>query len=415
MRSPSKENAQKMLSVDYDEHTTDDALISAQILQKLQSNTSLEGVHLYSPHADLSNIFQVLPALQNLTRLTLFNTFRMTSMEVACLAKVFEVSRTLTSVTVCGHEFNYQNVRTIAMGLQCNTSISTLDLRGNMIKPSSACFLSNVLLLNSTITSLNLSANSLGDQGMIHLSSTLAHHRTLRHLDVGLNHFRVKGAQALSSALKTNRALKVLRLGHNEIGEQGADFLATALHVNSTLTTLNLTSCNIGCTGTRSLAKALKVNRTLSTLVLTANKMRTRGIHALSRALEENATLTHLSLDSNMGIGMHYDSSLAPMLSKNSTLVHLDICVTGMNDVGEAQIMKALETNTTLRGLSTTSWNRSQLAEYLDRNKMIFTEACMDMLGLGAVRQVSYPSEDRDVVRMIARFITTNPANAATP
>ncbi|KAF9956198.1 hypothetical protein BGZ72_002950, partial [Mortierella alpina] len=176
--------------------------------------------------------------------------------------------------------------------LTTNTTLTTLDLRGNNIGNDGALALSEALKTNSTLSSLNLQYNSIGENGAQALAKALKTNKALTTLYLKGNSIGEKGAQALAEALKTNKAF-------NSIGEKGAQALAEVLKSNKALITLNLNRNSIGENGSLALSEALKTNSTLTSLNLQYNLIGEQGAQALCEALKTNSTLTTLDLKHN--------------------------------------------------------------------------------------------------------------------
>ncbi|KAF9425123.1 hypothetical protein BGZ76_003407, partial [Entomortierella beljakovae] len=157
----------------------------------------------------------------------------------------------------------------------------------------------NTLKTNTTLTSLNLRNNVIGNEGALTLSKALKTSTVLTCLNLMNNLIGKEGALALSEALKTNTTLTDLYLGYNSIEKKGALALSEALKTNTVLTNLNLRYNLIGEGGALALSDALKTNTALTNLDLRNNLIRNEGAHALSEALRTNSTLTTLNLEIN--------------------------------------------------------------------------------------------------------------------
>ncbi|KAG0077399.1 hypothetical protein BGZ93_003712, partial [Podila epicladia] len=179
----------------------------------------------------------------------------------------------------------------VVSGVLAIPALTTLNLSSNNIR-FHAQALSEALKTNSTLVTLELRGNMLGDDGAQALSEALKANSSLATLDLRDNEIGSNGAQALSEALKANSTMTTLKLGNNEIGDNGALALSEALKTNSTLTTLDLGSNSIGPDGAKALSEALKTNSTMATVELRGNKIGDDGAQALSEALKTNINLT---------------------------------------------------------------------------------------------------------------------------
>ncbi|KAF9536772.1 hypothetical protein EC957_009735, partial [Mortierella hygrophila] len=231
---------------------------------------------------------------------------------------ICKMSCELASTIIGGRDFGI-----LADALKTNSTLTTLDLRGNSIGSDGAKALAEALKTNSILTTLDLGGNSIGSDGAKALAEALKTNSTLTTLNLWYNSIGSDEAKALAEALKTNSTLTTLNLERNSIGSDGANALAEALKTNSTLTTLNLESNSIGSDEAKALAEALKTNSTLTTLDLRGNSIGSDGAKALAEALKTNSTLTTLDLGGN-SIGSDGAKALAEALKTNSTLTTLD-------------------------------------------------------------------------------------------
>jgi hypothetical protein len=111
---------------------------------------------------------------------------------------------------------------------------------------------------------------------------------TLTSLDLRGNHISAAGAKDLSDALKHNTTLTSLYLGNNEIRAAGAKGLSDALKHNTTLTSLNLHCNQIGDAGAKDLSEALKHNTTLTFLDLKGNQIGDSQLHKINALIKRN-------------------------------------------------------------------------------------------------------------------------------
>lgn len=91
----------------------------------------------------------------------------------------------------------------------------------------------DLLMFNSTVKTLDLRGNGLGDAGAKHLARALKEHTNdkLTELDLGYNEIKDEGACTLAQALKANPdfAPKELKVNANYIGRFGQVALTEAL------------------------------------------------------------------------------------------------------------------------------------------------------------------------------------------
>ncbi|KAK3819060.1 MAG: hypothetical protein J3R72DRAFT_529307 [Linnemannia gamsii] len=297
--------------------------------------------------------------------------------ELEPLAEALKTNSTLTTLNLRGNSIGHNGAKALAEALKTNSTLTTLDLWNNSIGSDGAKALAEALKTNSTLTTLNLNRNSIGGDGAKALAEALKTNSTLTTLNLEYNKIGDDGAKALAEALKTNSTLTILSLEYNKIGDDGAKALAEALKTNSTLTTLDLRGNSIGSDGAKALAEALKTNSTLTTLDLRGNSIGSDGAKALAEALKTNSTLTILSLEYNK-IGGDGAKALAEALKTNSTLTTLDLRGNSIGSDGAKALAEALKTNSTLTTLdlwynSIGSDGTKALAEALKTNSTLTT------------------------------------------
>jgi len=111
---------------------------------------------------------------------------------------------------------------------------------------------------------------------------------------------------------------------------------------------LSLKKHDFNCEAIFTITEHLLENNTLRVLDLTANKINFKGCESLAKFLcGEYCVLESLILASNC-TGHYGAKMIAQALSKNRTLVHLDMTRNNIDDNGLFMIAEALETNDTL-------------------------------------------------------------------
>uniref|UniRef100_A0A8C3R897 Leucine rich repeat containing 45 n=1 Tax=Cyanoderma ruficeps TaxID=181631 RepID=A0A8C3R897_9PASS len=147
-------------------------------------------------------------------------------------------------------------------GLCSNTTVKSLDLKGNNLRSMGAEALGKLLRQNKSIRSLTLEWNSLG--------------------------MWEEGFSFFCQGLRANNALQRLDLRNNQINHQGAGELAVALTHNTSLQKLDLRWNNIGLLGGRALLSCLHSNKTLKRLELAGNNVPGDILKAVEQALDHN-------------------------------------------------------------------------------------------------------------------------------
>eukprot|EP00727_Mastigamoeba_balamuthi_P007253 m51a1_g3148 putative pelle il-1 receptor associated kinase (429) ;mRNA; r:320719-322237 len=133
-------------------------------------------------------------------------------------------------------------VAAISEKLDCNTTLTKLDLEGCRVGPPGATSLAGVLRKNTALKQLNLGYNNIESEGAIAIALALEGNTSLTFLNVFSNDFEEDAAKAIADALKRNRGLKHLVVACNTVCDGGAMKFAEALESNTTLTAINLES-----------------------------------------------------------------------------------------------------------------------------------------------------------------------------
>ncbi|NXU09742.1 LRC45 protein, partial [Pardalotus punctatus] len=154
------------------------------------------------------------------------------------------------------------SVRLLLHGLCSNTTVKSLDLKGNNLRTMGAEALGKLLRQNKSIRSLTLEWNSLG--------------------------MWEEGFSFFCHGLRANNCLQRLDLRNNQINHQGAGQLAMALTQNTSLQELDLRWNNIGLLGGRALLNCLHSNKTLKRLELAGNNVPGDILKAVEQALDHN-------------------------------------------------------------------------------------------------------------------------------
>ncbi|XP_050837460.1 leucine-rich repeat-containing protein 45 isoform X3 [Serinus canaria] len=145
----------------------------------------------------------------------------------------------------CG--LSEEGVRLLLNGLCTNTTVKSLDLKGNNLRTMGAEALGKLLRQNKSIRSLTLEWNSLGmwAEGFSFFCQGLRANNFLQRLDLRNNQINHQGAGELAMALTQNTSLQELDLRWNNIGLLGGRALLNCLHSNKTLKRLELAGNNV--------------------------------------------------------------------------------------------------------------------------------------------------------------------------
>ena len=266
------------------------------------------------------------------------------------LASAFGASLRTETVAISAGEVDETLAVSLSNVLKTNTTVTTLDLRGNGIGGDGAAALGECLKSNTSLTTLGLVGSGIGGNGVAALGECLLNNTSLTKLDLKLNQIGGDGAAALGECLKCNTSLTMLVLWRNCIGDDGAAALGECLKYNTSLTKLDLQVNQIGGDGAAALGEYLKCNTSLTKLNLFGNVIGDDGAAALGECLKCNTSLTKLDLGNNI-IGDGGAGALGECLKCNTSLTKLDLKVNEIGDDGAAALGEGLKYSTSLTKL----------------------------------------------------------------
>lgn len=195
------------------------------------------------------------------------------------IAMLIEGNATLTSVNLLGNDIGADAAKQLAGVLEKHRTLKTLcgfaaeqteaDLSSQGLKPVDAILVGAEISVHATLTSLNLLNNDMDADAVVRLVELFRTQKTVKTLcgfrsnqteaDLSMQGLKPVDAMLIAAELESNGAMTSLDLsGNPEIAALGTEALAASLKVNSTLTALNLSMCKIGAKGVGAIASALR-------------------------------------------------------------------------------------------------------------------------------------------------------------
>ncbi|RIB18177.1 hypothetical protein C2G38_2185322 [Gigaspora rosea] len=266
------------------------------------------------------------------------------------LIDALSMNTTLTSLNLKGNYLKCDEGKAIANALCKNTTLIFLNLENNNLGLEAAKAFADVLCKNATLTCLNLSNALLDD---------ISNYEDNNEDDKNDTNVGLEEIKAFADALCKNITLTSLYISKNELGLNGGKAMADVLCKNTVLTFLDISENKIGPDGGKTLADALCVNTTLTSLNLRNNHLGLEVVKAFAEVLCKNTTLTYLNLaynisydnSNNDNFGSEGGKALADALCKNTVLTFLDISENKIGPDGVKALANALCKNTTLTSL----------------------------------------------------------------
>ena len=324
-----------------------DVSAAAALSDVLQTSHTL--THLHLTHG--SCITSLTPALQanhTLTHLNMSQT-QVGDAEAIALGKIFQSNQTLTHLCLVDNGITHIGVEALADALRSNQALEDLDIGYNCIGDGGAVALSQALESYRTLRCLNMGGGSprkfigLSDREIRAIAHALQCNSSLTYLDISGHLGSESAVSALGEALQSNCSLTHLYLRGERVsltrgpffGYSAAVAFSKALQSRSAqLTRLDLQSTSFSSSCAITLARALRVNATLEQLDLSFNSIDCRGAVALAQALNTNQTLTHLQLYHNK-IGDTGAKAFVKVLQCNKTLMFLSLKSNSMSESGK--------------------------------------------------------------------------------
>ena len=248
---------------------------------------------------------------------------------------------------------------TLAEAIKRNSTITHLNLSGNLLGLGDFTALAEAIKHNSTIRQLDLSENGfgVGDSNIV-LTDAIKHNSTITHLNLSHNSCGLGDCTALGEAIKLNSTIRQLDLSENRFGVGDSNIvLADAIKHNSTITHLNL-SCNLLELGDCSaLAEAIKHNSTIRHLDLSRTDIDGGNCRIVLATIKHNSTIRQLDLSQTyIGLG-DCNIVLADAIKHNSSITHLNLSSNpfGLDDC--TALAEAIKQNSTIRQLDLSGTN----------------------------------------------------------
>ncbi|KAL6486701.1 hypothetical protein MHYP_G00060930 [Metynnis hypsauchen] len=162
--------------------------------------------------------------------------------------------------------------------------------------------------------------------------------------------FTFRDCEFLAKALKSCKSLKVLRINQSKVDDEKCRMLMSYLLDHPSLLELDLSHNLIGDRGARAIGKLLNRSR-LERLDIYDNQIRGSGAQALAHALSKNTSLLYLNLRLNR-LGDEGGQAVAQALLKNGSLQNLNLGANELTEPTATAVSHALVQNSTLRSLN---------------------------------------------------------------
>ena len=251
-------------------------------------------------------------------------------------------------------DISCDELRLIAFGLCCNTTVKVLDLSDGNIEVNGVIMIIDALKHNKTLRELNLSRNCINDTGMTNLSACIKHPMPLQYVDLSGNESSPWGVYC---AIIRYCSVDSLTLCGDKEMIKYVMKITDSLQSNAKLQSLSL--YKIGHNGLQSIEGVLNNSTTLKRLNISSKN---KGANVIYRKHTRGVVYINILYDSDYKCSpevikikdISYDELclLAFGLCYNTTVKVLDLSDGNIEDNGVIMIIDAFEHSKTLRELN---------------------------------------------------------------
>jgi Ran GTPase-activating protein (RanGAP) involved in mRNA processing and transport len=274
-----------------------------QLKAVLRQNTLLEYLDLDASHLGSAGLAEIAPVLYcntSIKTLDLANNGLHDIESASALREMIRRNKTITSLSIAGNAFgrNVATVRSIADGVQSNTTLRKLDLRQCRLDDQGISVLA-LAIRNASLLELDLSGNAITSVGVRALvDDTVEAVKTLTKLSLWANCIRSEGAIILADALGRNAmpSLKGLDLDHCGIYDDGFVALVSALEQDTSLQILNLQGNHFDERSYMALAESLPHIKGLQQIDFSVNESFQSNRLLLLECFRKNTSLVKINI-----------------------------------------------------------------------------------------------------------------------
>ena len=293
-------------------------------------NLSLAKNNLHS----LKNvIYQDLQSSMQLTELNFNDNYLSGKMAQEYVTDIICNNSSLNCVLLQNNCFKMQELFEILQSISKLSTLTTLNIKGNMVTSELADIIALVIRNNSGLEKIHMNCDDL-QQDVLKITKALKSTSKLKVLELrGGNVFK-KLAYDLANIIESNH-MHTLQLTDNNL-KLSASIIAQAISGITSLSVLNLSSNYISEECANDLAIAITNNQSLKELKLVGNQLRLNGMIVILEALSKLSKLKALNIRRNFIISsQELVDAIAETLSNNKEVETL--CL-GDNDCSNHSI-----------------------------------------------------------------------------
>ncbi|KAI5641656.1 NLR family CARD domain-containing protein 3-like [Phthorimaea operculella] len=221
-----------------------------------------------------------------------------------CRVRIFYKGLLTDEIDLSYYCVDPQGVRAMAIALNNNTTVKTLNMTENYLSQDACFHLGEMLTLNEALYELNLTGCHIGPEGLRQLLHGLQFNRTLMVLNLTRNAITDVGGIHLADAIGKVLYIKQINLKCNDLGSTTATALAEVFEYFNTLSHIDL-SWNkfFSPVGTVNMLSLLQDNEFLKELNLSWNALTGPKLAAAIKRAMLAPQLTVLDLSNNNFLG----------------------------------------------------------------------------------------------------------------
>ena len=267
------------------------------------------------------------------------------------------------SLDLSYNQFSGSGTDKLFFALRCNSKLKALDISYNTISNNGVMVISECLKINRALCNLNISSNKITNKGANNIAEALEVNMTLQELNISNNWISKKGVMRVLKACAKNRTLCKVECTHNNLSRFGVTDIITYIKEENAVQIFNASWNSFGTKSNQLAIKTtfhvLDVQQKLQSNnetdhvelwfidEITELKYRTKFLHC---CFEEYLDVQSVDL-SAMGISNFELATISDFLKYNSKLLELRLSNNKISGKGVLQILKIIETITTLQNI----------------------------------------------------------------
>nr|XP_048314143.1 ribonuclease inhibitor isoform X2 [Myodes glareolus] len=262
------------------------------------------------------------------------------------LASVLRVKPDFKELVLSNNDLHEAGVQMLCKGLKDSAcQLESLKLENCGVTSANCRDLCDVLASKASLLHLDLGSNKLGNAGIAALcSGLLLPSCRLKTLWLWECDITAEGCKDLCRVLRAKQSLKELSLAGNELRDEGAQLLCESLlEPGCQLESLWIKTCSLTAACCSHICSVLTKNRSLLELQMSSNPLGDPGVLELCKALGQPDTVLRVLWLGDCDVTDNACSSLAAVLLANRSLQELDLSNNCMGDLGVLQLMESLK------------------------------------------------------------------------